>query len=156
MMMRTLWLVGLLGMTTALQAAWTQDYEAAKKQARLSNRPILAMFTGSDWCPPCKQFDREVAHSERFLGFTKESVVLLKIDFPQHKLQAPALIAQNEALAERIGGEEFPRFYLLDADGRVLGKLNTRVQRRAADYVDFILQALREELAKAARRPAKE
>lgn len=154
-MIRAFLTLCLLGATTCLHAAWTHDYEAAKKQAGETNRPILALFTGSDWCPPCKEFEKTVANSERFLRYTTGKVVLLKLDFPHHMLQAPALIAQNTALAERIGGEEFPRFYLLDEKGDVLVKLDTRRRRPASDYGDYVLQALADALAEAAKAKPK-
>jgi thiol-disulfide isomerase/thioredoxin len=138
----------------AKEAAWTQNYETAKARAQAGGKPILALFTGSDWCPPCKEFERDVATSDGFLRFTADKVVLLKLDYPHNMLQAPELIAQNEALAERIGGEEFPRFYLLDAKGEVLVKLNTRVRRAAKDYADFIEQALAEGLAEVKKTAA--
>jgi protein disulfide-isomerase len=138
----------------AKEAAWTQSYETAKARAQEGGKPILALFTGSDWCPPCKQFEREVAGSATFLSYTADKVVLLKLDYPHHFLQAPELIAQNEALAERIGGREFPRFYLLDAQGGVLAKLKTDVRREAKDYTDFVLQALAEALAEVKKAPA--
>ncbi len=139
--------MALQASTASATTAWTQDYEVARKQARATDKPILALFTGSDWCPPCKQFEKDVAYSTRFLDYVGDKVVLLKLDFPQHMLQSPALIAQNVALAERIGGMEYPRFYLLDANGEVLVKLKTRVERQASDYCDYILQAIGEGLA---------
>lgn len=146
--MGLVWAATLVGAAPAhATAAWTQDYQAAKRQAEATGRPILALFTGSDWCPPCKQFEKEVAYSKTFLGFTAGRVVLLKLDFPRNMLQSPALMAQNEALAERIGGEEFPRFYLLDAKGEVLAKLDMRKPRRASTFEDVVVQALAESLA---------
>ena len=143
----SIFLVWVMAASLAGAEAWTLNYERAKARAKTSGKPILVLFTGSDWCPPCKQFERDVAHSDRFLSHVNGRVVLLKLDFPQNMLQAPELIAQNEALAQRIGGEEYPRFYLLDERGEVLAKLNMRVPRRATDYTDFILQALDEALA---------
>lgn len=150
-MIRVILMICSLAATTSLHAAWTQNYESAKKQAGESGRPILALFTGTDWCPPCKQFEKQVANSKHFLEFTAKNVVLLKLDFPRHMLQSPALIAQNTALAERIGGEEYPRFYLLDEKGAVLAKLDMQRERMASDYGDFVLQALAEGLAEVRR-----
>lgn len=140
---RILMMVALAGMPMA-RGAWTEDFEVAKRAAREGGKPILALFTGSDWCPPCKEFDREVATSDAFLGYASKNVVLLKLDYPQHMLQAPRLIAQNAALAARIGGEEFPRFYLLDAKGEVLRKVDTRTRRAARTLVELYLIAIEE------------
>ena len=132
-------------------AGWTENYELAKQRARATGQPILALFTGTDWCPPCKQFDKQVAHSEAFLEYAAGKVVLLKLEFPQHMLQSPALHAQNSALAERIGGSELPRFYLLDADGKVLTKIDMQTRRRARDLNELYTLAISEGLAAAAK-----
>src|SRR5688572_31835841 len=39
---------------------WLTDIEAAKKKAAAENKPILALFTGSDWCPACIKWEKEV------------------------------------------------------------------------------------------------
>jgi thiol-disulfide isomerase/thioredoxin len=132
-------------------AGWTENYELAKQRARVTGKPILALFTGTDWCPPCKQFDTQVAHSERFLGYAADKMVLLKLEFPKHMLQSQALYAQNSALAERIPGAEFPRFYLLDAEGEVLTKVDMRVRRPARDLNELYTLAIKDALATVAK-----
>lgn len=132
-------------------AGWTENYELAKQRARATGKPILALFTGTDWCPPCKQFDEQVAHSEQFLRYAADKMVLLKLEFPKHMLQSPALYAQNAALAERIPGEEFPRFYLLDAEGKVLTKVNMRVRRPARNLNELYTLAIQDAMATVAK-----
>ena len=58
---------GLLAALMGLQAAgvvaaedWLTDFEAAKKRAAERQVPILADFSGSDWCGWCIKLDREV------------------------------------------------------------------------------------------------
>ena len=147
-------MIAVMGAPVA-KAAWTEDYEVAKRVAQETGKPILALFTGSDWCPPCKDFDREVATSEAFLGYAAKNVVLLKLDYPQHLLQAPRLIAQNTALAARIGGEEYPRFYLLNANGDVLRKVDTRTRRPAENLIDLYVLAIDESVAEVVKNSGK-
>jgi thiol-disulfide isomerase/thioredoxin len=132
-------------------AGWTENYEVAKQRARATGKPILAMFTGTDWCPPCKQFDEQVAHTSQFLGYAADKMVLLKLEFPKHMLQSPVLYAQNSALAERIPGVEFPRFYLLNADGEVLTKVDMRVRRPARNLRELYLLAIEDGLEAVAK-----
>ena len=40
---------------------WLTNYEAAKAEATAKHKRILALFTGSDWCPSCMKFEAEVA-----------------------------------------------------------------------------------------------
>lgn len=132
-------------------AGWTENYERAKQRARATGQPILALFTGTDWCPPCKQFNAEVANTDQFLEYAANKVVLLKLEFPKHMLQSQALYIQNSALAERIGGSEFPRFYLLNAEGEVLTKLDMTVRRRVRNLGERYILAIEDGLAAVAK-----
>ena len=102
--------------------AWLTDFEAARKEAAKRNVPILADFSGSDWCGWCIRLDREVFSKPAFKKFAKEKLVLFLADFPSRKEQPPALKAQNEKLATRYKIEGFPTVLLLDATGKELAR----------------------------------
>ena len=59
-------LLAWLGLGCAVFAAegWLTDFEEAKKQAAEKNLPILADFSGSDWCGWCIRLDQEVFSQE--------------------------------------------------------------------------------------------
>ena len=42
------------------KAKWHIDFEKAAQLSMESGKPILANFTGSDWCGWCKKLKREV------------------------------------------------------------------------------------------------
>ena len=127
-------------------SAWITDYEAALIDAKAKNKMILALFTGTDWCPPCIEFEREVANSKAFLDAAIPNVVLLKLDFPQHTQQSPALKAQNELLKQRIGISGYPNFFLLTAEGQLHVKLRTTGPRDVKSQQEYFIQALQEGL----------
>ncbi len=103
-------------------AAWVTDFEAAKKQAAERKVPILADFSGSDWCGWCIKLDKEVFSKKAFQSYARDNVVLFLADFPSRK-QLPATVTkQNEALAETYGIRGFPTVLLLDAKGKELGR----------------------------------
>lgn len=101
---------------------WGTDYDAALKQARETNRPILVDFTGSDWCGWCIKLDKEVFSQPAFQAYATNNLVLLMLDFPRAKPQSEAIKKQNEKLSQKYGIEGFPTILLLDAEGRVLGR----------------------------------
>jgi protein disulfide-isomerase len=107
-----------------IQAAegWLTDFEQAKAEASSRKVPILADFSGSDWCSWCIRLDREVFSQDAFKDYAKDNVVLFLADFPNSKPQPEKMKAQNRALAEKYGIEGFPTVLLLDADGKVLGR----------------------------------
>lgn len=100
---------------------WHTDFEKAKKLAKKEKKPILADFTGSDWCHWCKKLDQEVFSKAEFKAWAKKNVILLEVDFPANKHQSNALRRQNERLQKTYGIEGYPTILFLDADGKKLG-----------------------------------
>ena len=64
---------------------WTTDYEDALKESAKTGKPILANFTGSDWCGYCIKLDKEVFSTDTFEDWAEENVILLEVDFPRRK-----------------------------------------------------------------------
>lgn len=102
----------------AAPAEWTEDFPAAKAQAKASDKDLLLDFTGSDWCPPCQALDEEVFSTSVFLEQAPNDFVLVKLDFPNNVPQSEALVNQNKALASKYNIEGFPTILLADADGK--------------------------------------
>jgi thioredoxin-related protein len=94
----------------------------ALNQARSENKKVLLDFTGSDWCGWCKKFDRDVLSTDKFAGYAKSKLVLVKLDYPRHKEQDAALKQSNEQLSKRFGVDGFPTFVLLNSADRELGR----------------------------------
>ena len=111
----------------ALDAAvgWLSDLGAAQAQAKATNRPVLAVFSGSDWCQPCVVYEQEVFAKPEFAAYAKGRLVLAHFDFPRQKQHQPsaAQLKLNEAAASQLNREgDFPLAVLLAPDGRVLAK----------------------------------
>lgn len=105
--------------------AWTDSWEEAVQRAEQEGKPILACFTGSDWCTYCKKLEAEVFNTEEFSGWAAERVILLKLDFPQ-KPRLPAEVAkQNEGLKARYSDRvsSFPTVLFLSSTGAVLSRV---------------------------------
>ena len=62
---------------------WERSWHVAVERADASKRPILALFTGSDWCPACIRLQREVLSTPAFRAWADARAVLLELDFPQ-------------------------------------------------------------------------
>lgn len=100
--------------------AWLTDFETAKKMAAEKKLPILADFSGSDWCGWCIRLDKEVFSQKEFQDYANQSLVLFLADFPRKKAQDAKLKAQNAALMKTYKVEGFPTVLLLDAGGKVI------------------------------------
>jgi thioredoxin-related protein len=100
------------------------DAEEAFRIASETQKPVLLVFAGSDWCAPCIRFDKQVLSENEFLEFAKENLVILKADFPQRKQVAAKEQKQNDLLAEAYNPKGiFPQLILLRADKTVLAPL---------------------------------
>ena len=109
----------------ASQEGWLTDLAAAQAQAKATNRPLVAVFSGSDWCKPCIIFEQEVFAKPEFAAFAKGRLVLAHFDFPRLKKNQPtaAQLKLNEAAAAQLNREgDFPLAVVIAPDGKVLAK----------------------------------
>ncbi len=106
------------------QANWTTDYETSLAKAKMEKKPVLLLFTGSDWCPPCKRLHRVIFDSKEFEEYSKDNLILILADFPkrkEHRLPAEQRI-KNEKLARKYGVRGFPTTLILDTDGEEIDR----------------------------------
>lgn len=112
--------VTLMPASAAKAELWSDDMDAALKQAKAENKDVLIDFTGSDWCGWCIKLDNEVFKKPAFKEQAPKEFVLVKLDFPQsEKNKLPeATQKQNEQWAKDLGVQGFPTIVLLDSEGR--------------------------------------
>jgi len=112
--------------TPALVTDWgLTDLAAAQAQAKATGRPIVAVFSGSDWCAPCVKYEREVFAQPAFVAYAKTRLVLAHFDFPQkpQNQPSPAQIKRNDAAKAQLNREgDFPLAVVVGPDGKILGK----------------------------------
>ncbi|MEX6626144.1 thioredoxin family protein [Tenacibaculum pacificus] len=102
---------------------WEESFDSAIKKAKSEDKPLLLFFTGSDWCPPCQQVDRELFNTDKFKGFSDENLILYKADFPRNRDLVPLCTKQqNSKLQNRYGISAYPTVLVVNAKGNVLGK----------------------------------
>lgn len=120
---------------SAAGAVWNSTLDAALQQAKATNRPVLAVFSGSDWCKPCIMLKQEVLDKPEFERFAREKFVLARFDFPRskkNKLSADQT-RQNELAAARFNQEgSFPLVVLISPEGKVLARTGYRAGGEAA------------------------
>lgn len=101
---------------------WTTSLEEGMAQATELERPMMVLFTGSDWCPPCKALEREVFSSDEFVEWADAHVVAVFLDFPQNKPNAETIRSRNEPLAQEFKVEGFPTVIFMTPEKEILGK----------------------------------
>lgn len=101
---------------------WLTDFGAAKKQAAKEGKRVLVLFTGSDWCPHCLKWQKEVFSKDEFKAWAKENAALVLVDFPEKKKLSKAQERANDALKDKFNVEEFPEVIVLDSKGNRLSR----------------------------------
>ena len=136
---------------------WLVNYEEVYQKSITENKPIMANFTGSDWCGWCKKLKRAVFDTETFQAWAAENVILFELDYPRRTKQDPDIKKQNQELQQTFRNfvRGYPTVLLFDversfdgeekqSDGiKILGKMgymgdpnsfinmaNTHIQKR--------------------------
>ncbi|MDD2332582.1 MAG: thioredoxin family protein [Candidatus Cloacimonetes bacterium] len=123
------------------KGSWIEDYDKALQYAKELSRPILANFTGSDWCGWCIKLKGEVFDKPAFQDYAKSKLVLLKLDFPKDIVQTDALKDQNRKLQSKFGIEGYPTIILIDAEGKEIARTGYQPGGDTA-YVEHLKQLL--------------
>lgn len=131
----------LLVFLSSLIQAHAQVYDCAEEAfqiARDSNKTVLLVFAGSDWCPGCMRFEKQILSESDFLDFAGGHLVVLKADFPQRKSLTTAIKKQNAMLAEKYNPDGlFPYLLLVSPDQTVIASLQYNNQS-PAEFIDEI------------------
>jgi uncharacterized protein YyaL (SSP411 family) len=114
---------------TAAAPTWNTTLGTALQQAKATNKPVLAVFSGSDWCKPCIMLKQEVFDQPEFSRFAMDKLVLARFDFPRNKknkLPKEQALASDEAASKLNTEGSFPMVVLLSPEGKVLAKTGYR------------------------------
>lgn len=91
---------------------WYTDLVQASEISKSSNKPIFALFTGSDWCYWCKKLQNDVLSKPDFIEWANDNVVLLEVDFPRKKSISPELSQQNINLQQAFQVQGYPTIWI--------------------------------------------
>ena len=89
--------------------SWLTDYEEVYKKSINEKKPIMANFTGSDWCGWCKKLKKAVFETEVFKKWAEDNVILFELDYPRRTPQPEELKKQNRELQQTF--RQFVRGY---------------------------------------------
>jgi thioredoxin-related protein len=98
---------------------WLTSYDKALAAAEETGRPVLVVFTGSDWCQHCRTLERNVLQTDEFLDWAASRVILLMIDLPQEGITLEERKARSR-ICIKYGVKSFPNTVLIAPDGSAL------------------------------------
>ena len=100
--------------------AWETNLDEALSQAKEQDKLVFLYFAGTDWCPWCMRFDREILDTGPFRRFAKSNFIPTLIDFPRTYEIPEEQQAYNQALAHEYGVTGFPTVLIINAEGEVI------------------------------------
>ncbi len=119
---------------------FTSDYNAALERAKTEKKPVLAVFSGSDWCYWCKKLDEDFLSKEEFTKAVEKDIILLYVDMPEDKSRLDLKAASiNPKLVKRYGVRGFPSLMFLDADGEKLADAK-RMDMSPAEWGRYLVE----------------
>ena len=95
---------------------WLVKIEDAYAESKKTGKPILANFTGSDWCGWCKRLTKAVFVEDEFKKWAKDNVILLELDFPRRKQLPDEIKQQNYQLQQAFRVSGYPTIWVFNLD----------------------------------------
>ena len=97
-------------------AGWLTNLDEAYALSKKTGKPILANFTGSDWCGWCKKLTASVFVHDEFKQWAEKNVVLLELDYPRRKQLPENIKIQNQNLQQAFHVGGYPTIWVFDLD----------------------------------------
>jgi thiol:disulfide interchange protein len=86
------------GSTDASALSWRTNLDVARAVAEQSGKPLVVLYTGSQWCPPCQQMEAQTWPDPSIAALADE-FVWVKFDAPR-QARADSPPEQLAALAQ--------------------------------------------------------
>ncbi|HWL09959.1 MAG TPA: thioredoxin family protein, partial [Planctomicrobium sp.] len=102
---------------------WFTNLEKAQEAARAQKKDLLLLFTGSDWCAPCRQLKKQILDTREFAERINDKYVLLELDFPNGTELPQEQVEQNRKLSGQLNNSGYPSIYFADAEILPYGKI---------------------------------
>lgn len=125
---------------------WQEDFDDAIELASSKDRPIVLVFSGSDWCAPCIRLKKHILDTQEFADYAADHYILYNADFPRRKKnQLPQdKLNQNKMLAEKFNPKgHFPLVVVMDNRQTVLGTADFYAKPSPKEYISLLNSFLR-------------
>ncbi len=108
--------------STLVHNTWVSNWPEAVEASKATGKPIMLMFTGSDWCRWCQKLEQEVFNDAEFYRWS-DRVIKIRVDFPESVQLPKTQRAQNEVLKKWYSDfvTSYPTCLFVEPNGRVIG-----------------------------------
>lgn len=100
---------------------WMTNFQEATTLSKADNKPIVLLFTGSDWCVWCIKAEKEIFDTPEFIKAAGDKFIFVKADFPLNVDLPIDTVVQNEKLKNQYGVKGFPTIVIINPEGKALG-----------------------------------
>jgi thiol-disulfide isomerase/thioredoxin len=108
---------------SAQRINWLNNYQEAVSQSQATGKPIVLLFTGTNWCPACMKLEKEVLTTSEFAGGVGGRFIFLKAEFPDYSEEA-IKSSPYYPLLQNHGIDTFPPMVIVNANGQRLYTVN--------------------------------
>ncbi len=107
-----------------VEGDWVQSLEEAVDQSQTTGKPIMLVFSGSDWCSYCQLLEHEVFRTPEFESWSSNRVIKVMVDFPQYQTQSADVVQRNEQLKQHYSEylKGYPTVLMIEPTGSVIGR----------------------------------
>lgn len=123
---------------------WKTNWNEARTEAEKSKKPMMVLFTGSDWCPWCVKLDRELLSKPDVKKFVNTNFVPVKLDFPRKKELPAQEKAQNQKLAQEYEVQGFPTILYFTPEGKLLKTRGGYRKGGTTAFIEHLKEVLEE------------
>jgi thiol:disulfide interchange protein len=103
---------------------WLVSLDEAFALSQKSGKPIMANFTGSDWCGWCIRLTNAVFSKPEFKTWADKNVVLLELDFPRRSQLPTEIKQQNQSLQQAFKVTGYPTVWVFHLNKDASGNYN--------------------------------
>lgn len=124
-MKKTVFLSFLIFANICLAQEKYDDWQVAKNKAESTNKNILIVLTGAEWCKPCVKMEKNVMQAKEFIDYANENLVLLELNLPRHWDYDSKLIKDYQHFKSKYQSNALPSLILVDTQGKEIMKMTS-------------------------------
>lgn len=114
------------------QETWHTDLQTALSESAKTGKPVMLLVTGSTWCGPCQNLERNVLSSSTFKKYAQKNLVLLKADIPRARKD---MSAETQKIINKYHKGGVPTIYIIDSKGNVKEKQSGYGRGKTKDFL---------------------
>jgi len=131
----------LISMPFFAQVTKYNDWQMAKALAQKTDKNILIILTGAEWCKPCIKLEKNVIENDAFISFANDKLVIFEINMPRHMDLDSQVVKDYITFRDKYETNALPTLILTDHRGIEKARITNGISS-----VDKVLGTLKENL----------